>query len=75
MKTLVGGLIKQSSYFVFYAPFPISVRRCGVGGARGYESVQRFVTFFSDGFPRVAKCHGYDGYICVKILVGQGKSL
>ena len=24
---------------------------------------------------RVAKCHGYDGYIRVKILAGWGKSL
>ena len=24
---------------------------------------------------RVAKCHGYDGYIRVKILAGLGKSL
>ena len=26
-------------------------------------------------FTRVAKCHGYDGYIRVKILAGWGKSL
>ena len=26
-------------------------------------------------FSRVAKCHGYDGYIRVKILASWGKSL
>ena len=28
-----------------------------------------------DALFRVAKCHGYDGYIRVKILAGWGKSL
>ena len=30
---------------------------------------------FDKSFARVAKCHGYDGYIRVKILTGWGKSL
>ena len=28
-----------------------------------------------EGPPRVVKCHRYGGYICVKQLVGWGKSL
>ena len=37
------------------------------------QTVQQNVFSFPEN--RVAKCHGYDGYIRVKILAGWGKSL
>ena len=38
-----------------------------------YHNIAYFLTFFSEGPNRVAKCHGYGGYIRVKIFRGWGK--
>ena len=43
---------RESSVRAFRKKTPISVRRCGEGGAKGgAEKVRSFVTFSTDGFP------------------------
>ena len=39
----------------------------------GLINIFRKIGDLEDAFCRVAKCHGYDGYICVKKLEGWGK--